>query len=271
MGTVIASGRMDLRTGRTVTHTFEAGAYVEQRGGVQVIRRTGALHVFEPLGVTHILEGRTIQVGGQPLPIVTIRELQGGASGRGGILAGTLRAAEAVLDARHWGVTVDALSLSQSLDLDAGRARLHGTISSLFGEYAQHYVTLPGADYIGPYQLNGVHVFGHRQMNLDRSDLAGWGDAQVRFEELYFGEGMRFSEYGSGVLRHAAKTGRDFVLRVEDDRALLRVHKVWVDPYLRRVLNLTSDELFLLSTGDSEHNGKLLRDLEEREEEGFSP
>ncbi|MBF2754807.1 MAG: hypothetical protein ISN29_06040 [Gammaproteobacteria bacterium AqS3] len=271
MGTVIAPGQVALRTGRTVTYAFDEGAYVEERDGVQVIRRTGVLQVYGPLGVSHILDGETVQVGGRPLTLVKVRDANAGDEVRGGILAGTLRADMAVLDARHWGVTVGALSLSQSLDLDADRARLHGTISGLFGEYAQHYVTLPGTDYNGPYQLNGVHVFGHRQMGLDRSDLAGWGAARLRFEELYFGEGMRFSEYGGGAVRHTAKTGRDFILRVVDDRALMRVHKVWVDPYLRRVLNLRSDELFLLSTGGGEHAQELIRSLEEREEEGFSP
>ena len=260
IASIIAPTSVVLRTGRTVAHHFAEGAYIEQRGTGDVTlatrRRAGSLMVYGPGSVDYVFDGRTSQAGGQNLSVITAVPLSREDPRRsyGGILVGCLNADNVVLDARHWGVTVDDLKVSQSMNLDAAGARLHGTIGTLFGEYAQHYVTLPNPDYIGPYQFNGRHIFGHRQAGFSRVDMGGWAQQQSRFAKLYAGEAVRMADVGETGWVYWAMTGRDAFRSVREERKKnthWRLHRIEIAPELKEVLGLESD--FILVSEDAKH------------------
>ena len=247
----------DLQTGR---FELPVGGVLSAGGGISLDVQGGvSLGDMRAGGRIAIRTGRTL-AGSAPE----------GIDGHGDVLAGRIQAGVLILGARQWGATVEHLQIGQSIELDAARARLHGTVGGVFGEHAQHHATIPSPEYIGPYQLNGVHILGHRRRGLDRTDLAGWEHGRVRFASLYFNEGMRFAEYRQNVLRHQGQTGRTFFLPAQESRALWRVHKIWVEPQLARVLNL-KDEVFLINTPRPERTERLRRHFEGREVPGHSP
>ncbi|MBF2754810.1 MAG: hypothetical protein ISN29_06055 [Gammaproteobacteria bacterium AqS3] len=259
-------GRVDRtwtrRVGDLKTGWFEVavGGVVSAGGAISMDVQGGvSLGDIRAAGEAVIRTGRTLADGSVQ-----------GIGAHGGVLAGHIQAETLILGVRQWGATVEHLNISQSIELDAARARMHGTVAGVFGENAQHYATIPSPKYIGPYQLNGAHIFGHRQRGLDRTDLAGAEQGRVRFVSLYFNEGLRFSDYRQNVLRHQGQTGRTFHLPSEESRALWRVHKIWVEPQLARELNLKG-EMFLVNPRLPERSEQLRKRFEDQDGPGHSP
>ncbi|MBF2754808.1 MAG: hypothetical protein ISN29_06045, partial [Gammaproteobacteria bacterium AqS3] len=276
IASIIAPTSVVLRTGRTISHHFAEGSYIERRGAGEVHlairRRAGSLVAYGPGSFDYVFDGNTSQAGGQNLSVITAVPLsrEDPRLGYGGILVGHLETDRVDFDARHWGVTVDNLRVSQGINLDAARARMHGTVGTLQGEYAEHHVTLPNPDYIGPYQFNGKQIFGHRQTGFSRSDMAGWARQQSRFAVLYAGEAVRIADVGEQGWVYWAKTGRDAFRSVREEtkkNMQWRLHRIEIAPELKEILGLDSD--FILVSEHAEN--PVAQDDSAGEARGASP